>query len=75
MDMCRVLLYLQIIIIVSGSYDRTIRLWDRESGIQLRVLKGHMDHVMSVAISKNNKLIISAGRDLTIKVWELGNGL
>jgi WD40 repeat protein len=37
--------------IVSGSEDKTIRIWDRESGLQLQVLKGHIKKVSGVAIS------------------------
>ncbi len=37
--------------IVSGSFDQTIRVWERESGTQLQELKGHNGYVMSVAIS------------------------
>jgi WD40 repeat protein len=37
--------------IVSGSGDKTIRVWERESGTQLKELKGHNDAVESVAIS------------------------
>lgn len=37
--------------IVSGSWDNTIRIWDINSGSELRVLKGHEARVNSVAIS------------------------
>ena len=38
--------------IVSGSFDRTIRLWNAKTGKQLRpLLEGHEDEVKSVAFS------------------------
>ena len=36
--------------IVSGSYDKTIRIWDAESGQELLKLEGHSDYVLSVSI-------------------------
>jgi WD40 repeat protein len=60
--------------IVSGSIDKTIRVWDRESGTQLKKLKGHNGWVNSVAISSDNKFIVSGSQDKTIRVWERENG-
>ena len=49
--------------IVSGSGDKTIRVWEREIGAQLQELKGHNDLVRSVAISSDNKFIVSGSVD------------
>ena len=32
--------------------------------------KGHTDHVLSVAISRDNKYIVSGSSDETIKLWD-----
>ena len=37
--------------VVSGSHDRTVRIWDTATGKALRELKGHVDMVESVAVS------------------------
>ena len=37
--------------IVSGSYDKTLRLWDAVSGAHLNMLNGHYNGVRSVAFS------------------------
>ncbi len=60
--------------IVSGSEDKTIRVWDRESGTQIQELKGHNFSVNSVAISSDNKFIVSGSDDKTIRVWERESG-
>jgi len=40
---------------VSGSYDRTLRLWDLESKQALRTLEGHSDSVRAVAITPDGR--------------------
>ncbi len=46
----------------AGSWDRTIRLWDRASGKQLSVLRGHEVGVRSVAFSPDGQTIASGQR-------------
>ncbi|KAG0283462.1 WD_REPEATS_REGION domain-containing protein, partial [Linnemannia gamsii] len=58
--------------IVSGSYDRTVRLWNarlREPEEPDLVLAGHSDDVLSVAFSPCGLKIVSGTRDGTIRVW------
>jgi len=43
--------------VVSGSDDRTVRLWDAATGALLQTLKGHADLVRSVAFSPDGKLL------------------
>ena len=52
--------------VVSGLYDRTVRMWDTARGKILRELKGHADKVNSVAISPDCQHIASGSGD---EVW------
>ncbi len=57
--------------IVSGSYDRTIRVWDAETGdVVVGPLKEHTSGVNSVAFSQDSKRIVSGSYDHTIRVWD-----
>ena len=60
--------------IVSGSYDKTIRVWDSTSGSELMVLNGHKDRVNSVAFSSDGLKIVSGSSDKSIRIWDLGTG-
>merc|ERR1740130_1309453 len=57
--------------IVSGSWDRTIKVWDAAS-LELKAEKqsAHSDYVRSVAFSPDGKTIVSGSWDETIKVWD-----
>jgi WD40 repeat protein len=41
--------------VVSGSYDKTVRLWDALAGAPLQTLEGHSGSVNSVAFSPDSK--------------------
>ncbi|WP_235440921.1 WD40 repeat domain-containing protein, partial [Limnoraphis robusta] len=57
--------------IVYGSWDNTIKVWNRETGELIRTLTGHGGKVYSVSISNDSKTIVSGSGDNTIKVWNL----
>ncbi|MGK7918378.1 MAG: WD40 repeat domain-containing protein [Prochloraceae cyanobacterium] len=62
-------------ILASASPDKTIKLWDLESGELVETLTGHTDWVFSVAITPNEQVLVSSsgGFDRTIKFWNLRN--
>ena len=60
--------------IASASMDKTIKIWEVETGRLLRTLTGHTDHVYSVSYSPDGKYIASGSNDNTIKIWEVATG-
>ncbi|PSB45763.1 serine/threonine protein kinase [filamentous cyanobacterium Phorm 6] len=60
--------------LVSGSWDKTIKIWNLETGALIGTLTGHSDRVNSVAISSDGKMLVSGSSDETIKFWNLYNG-
>ncbi|MGK7880471.1 MAG: TIR domain-containing protein [Crocosphaera sp.] len=60
--------------LVSGSYDNTIKIWNRSTGELIRTLFGHDSMVLSVAISPDGNTVVSGSVDKTIKIWYLETG-
>jgi len=60
--------------LVSGSLDRTIKLWDVQTGGVIKTLYGHIEGVSSVAISPDQTTIASASNDRTIHLWNVQTG-
>jgi len=56
---------------VTGSADRTVRLFCTERREPLRILIGHEETVSSVAIHPNSSLAVSGSRDKTLRLWDL----
>ncbi len=58
---------------VSTSYDRTLRIWDLESGQTVCTLEGNAERVDALAITPDGRHIVSASHDRTLRLWDLEN--
>jgi WD40 repeat protein len=61
--------------IVSGSEDKTVRLWDAGTGQPVSgPLRGHTNIVTSVSFSPDSTRIVSGSNDKTVRLWDAGTG-
>jgi WD40 repeat protein/transcriptional regulator with XRE-family HTH domain len=61
-------------LLVSGSEDQTLRLWDTSTGQCLNILGGHTSLVRSVAFSPDGRLLVSGSEDQTLRLWDSSTG-
>ncbi|CAA7260761.1 unnamed protein product [Cyclocybe aegerita] len=59
--------------IVSGSQDRSVRVWDASTGAELKVLNGHCNRVYSVAFSSDGTRV-SGSSNNSVRVWDASTG-
>jgi WD40 repeat protein len=56
-------------LLVSGSHDQRIGIWDVESGQLLKIMEGHEKAVLRVAVNPAGTLIASISWDGTVRLW------
>jgi len=60
--------------LVSGSADKSIRLWDTVTGQCLCIINGHFGSVQSVKYLTNGLQIVSGSSDKTVQIWNAVTG-
>lgn len=60
--------------IVSGSADRTVRIWDAQTGDQLLKFEKHMGGVTSIAFSSDGSKVVSSDYKNEILIWDVYSG-
>ncbi|HEV3386018.1 MAG TPA: WD40 repeat domain-containing protein, partial [Gemmata sp.] len=58
----------------TDSPDWSIRMWDVESGKEIKKFDGHAAFIHSVTLSPSGKLLASASDDQTLRVWDVKSG-
>jgi WD40 repeat protein len=61
--------------LASSSCDRTIKLWDTNTGHCINTLHGHQSWVWSIAFSPDGNLLASGSYDHTTKLWDSNTGI
>uniref|UniRef100_UPI00286C7A2E AAA family ATPase n=1 Tax=Archangium sp. TaxID=1872627 RepID=UPI00286C7A2E len=59
---------------LSASSDKTLKVWDLETGHALATLEGHSGSVNACALLPDGRRALSASDDKTLKVWDLETG-
>jgi guanine nucleotide-binding protein subunit beta-2-like 1 protein len=61
-------------LIVSGGWDKQVKVWSL-SNCKLRTnLSGHTDYINTVAVAPDGSLCASGGKDGVAKLWDLNEG-
>ncbi|KAH8833867.1 WD40-repeat-containing domain protein [Flagelloscypha sp. PMI_526] len=59
-------------VLITGSYDRTARVWNLDTGAELQVLRGHERAIRALQFDRVK--LITGSLDSTIRVWDWRHG-
>jgi len=60
--------------LVTGSTDKTVKVWNCASGKELTSFGGHTSRVLAVAFANEGRDVVSASADGTVKIWDAQTG-
>src|SRR5690606_10034577 len=60
--------------VVTGSKDKSAKLWDLRTGREVRSFLGHEHTVNALDISADGKLLITGSYDKTTRIWDMLTG-
>ncbi|XP_038560470.1 WD repeat-containing protein 5-like, partial [Micropterus salmoides] len=61
-------------LVVSGSFDESVRIWDVKTGKCLKTLPAHSDPVSAVHFNRDGSLIVSSSYDGLCRIWDAASG-
>jgi len=59
---------------VTGSYDKTLNLFDTNTGQVVKTFTGHSSAVSRALFNPHGNLIVSGSKDCTIRFWDIVSG-
>ena len=59
--------------VLTGSFDKTARLWDRDTGAEIRRFEAYSE-VYSVAFSPDGRFVLTGHEDKTARLWDADSG-
>ena len=61
-------------VLATGGYDQKIKLWDTQSGAELKSLSGHTGAIFALSFRPDGQLLASGSADRTVKLWDVASG-
>ena len=60
--------------LITGSHDKTLRLWSIKTGKLLKTLSDYTSEIHCVALSGDSKLVATGSTDNAVKIWDIRTG-
>ncbi|MEM9816592.1 MAG: NB-ARC domain-containing protein [Cyanobacteria bacterium P01_D01_bin.6] len=60
--------------LISGGYDRQIKIWHTETKELMQIFSGHASPIGSLSVSPDGQLVASGSQDQSIRIWQLETG-
>ncbi|PAV18948.1 nuclear mRNA splicing [Pyrrhoderma noxium] len=60
--------------VLTGGQDRSVRLWNPATGLEIKTYTGHGYEVLSITVSHDNVKFASSGGDRSVFLWDVMTG-
>lgn len=60
--------------VATGSFDKTVKIWNVDSGLLYYTLIGHDSEIVSVSFDQTSRILATGSADKTIRLWDLEKG-
>jgi len=60
--------------LLAAAADRTVKVWDAETGKELLLIEGHEGELRALAFSSNGKVLATGGDDEAARLWDAESG-
>jgi WD40 repeat protein len=60
--------------LASVSHDGTLKIWNLDSGLELRTIRGHQGRITGLSWSPDGRRLVSGAEDKLIKIWDADTG-
>lgn len=57
--------------IATGSFDKTVKVWNADTGLLCDTLIGHDGEIVSVAFDPTSRVLATGSADNTIRLWDI----
>lgn len=59
-------------VVIAGSTENALRIWDPRSCQKIAKLRGHTDNIRALLVDRSGTQILSGSSDGTVKLWSIG---
>jgi WD40 repeat protein len=60
--------------VATGSKDKSVKLWETNTGREVRSFLGHQATITSLAFTSDGKMLVSGSNDKSIRFWSVQSG-
>ncbi|HVK12419.1 MAG TPA: c-type cytochrome domain-containing protein [Gemmataceae bacterium] len=73
-DILKLVQHPKLPVMATASADKTVKVWNPDTGAAVKTLSGLTDHVFAVAISPDGKQVAAGSYDGEVRVWNVADG-